>query len=425
MTYDTLLNMYRRLGRQVGTPAQNDAFNKWADSIQYSVGASNWDEIPEDAFSRGLVDPANPRTTEAPPPDLPQDQLDALIARANAGDADAIAQLQAAGYENTADTESLPLEQGLLQSALPRLLADMDADEGRVLQAQIQSAQAQGDYDLVRQLIARATSGQQLAGEQAMADETAGARRTALQDALAKMYGAQSPVDAARLGEAEGAVTGVNLGLERTLDQLDADRAQQGFVGSSTMDTNAATRATVDARQRGANLVGAAQTANAMDARSIGGFDASQGYSIAEELARQRQSLYNADYGRSLQAALSLPQATNQFLQTQRNIDDQRNAGLNRTLGVLNWWANGSTAPTATYNPVQADGSGNDLAGLGANLTSAALNIGAANNWWQNPSGTYKGIPVTNTYNNPTSTPNWWQTPAAPVATGAGSGGYI
>lgn len=351
------------------SPEFNDRFNAWMGPILARNGVGSIEELPLNALSGGFSSPA---------------------------------------------AESVPLEQGLLESALPRLLEDIGADEARALQAQIQSAQAQGDYDLVRQLIARATSGQQLAGEMGMADETAGRRRTALQEALDKMYGAQAPVDAARLGEAEGAVTGVNLGLERTLDQLDAERATQGFVGGSTMDTNAATRATIDARQRGANLVGAAKTANAMDARSIGGFDASQGYSIAEELARQRQDLYNADYGRSLQAALSLPQATNQFIQTQRNIDDQRNAGLNRSLGVLNWWANGSTAPTATYNPIEADNSGNDLAGLGANLTSAALNIGAANNWWRSPSGTYKGIPVTNTYSTATSTPNWW-TPNPPI----------
>jgi hypothetical protein len=296
---------------------------------------------------------------------------------------------------NPGSTEQLPLEQALLEKALPRLIEDVEGDEQRAIQAQIQSAQAQGDYDLVRQLIARATSGQQLAGEQAMADETAGSRRTALEAALAKMYGAQEGVDVARLAEAEGAVTGVNLGLERTLDQLDAERATQGFVGGSTMDTNAATRATVDARQRGAGLVGAAKTSNAMDSRNIGAFDASQGYSIADELARQRQQLYNADYGRSLQAALSLPQATNQFIATQRNIDDQRNAGLSRTLGAISWWGGGGTAPTATYNPVEPSGSGNDLAGLGANLTSAALNIGSANNWWQKPKPNYNAPAVT------------------------------
>jgi len=385
MTYDRLLTVYRQLGRQVGTPEQNDAFNKWVDSVQYSAGVNNWDEIPDDVFDTGRVNPQNPQVTTAPPPGLPQEELDALIARANAGDADAIAALDAAGYENTADTEALPLEQGLLQQALPGLLADVANDSNRAEIARAQQAIAQGDYDLARQIIARATSGQQLQTELGTADAAAVSKTAALDQALAKLTAAQQPLSDARLADAEGQVTAVNLGLERTLDQLDADRAQQGYVGGSTGDINAATRATVDARQRGANAVGAARVANATDTRDIGGFGANQGYSIAGALADQRQQLTNADYGRTLQAALSLPQLQNQFITTTRNIDDQRNAGLLRTQNALNWWASNSQAPTATYNPVQADNSGNDLAGFGANLTGAAISIGNANKWWQTP----------------------------------------
>jgi hypothetical protein len=290
---------------------------------------------------------------------------------------------------NPGATEELPLEQALLEQALPGLLEDVANDANRAEMALAQQAIAQGDYDLARQIIARATSGQQLQTELGMADETATAKRAALDDALAKLTAAQQPLSDARLADAEGQVTAVNLGLERTLDQLDADRAQQGYVGGSTGDINAATRATVDARQRGANMVGAARVANATDTRDIGGFGANQGYSIAGALADQRQALTNADYGRSLQAALSLPQAQNQFLMTQQNIDSQRNAGLRRTQDALNWWSTNTQAPTATYNPVSPSNAGNDLAGLGANLTGAAISIGNSNNWWQPKPQTY------------------------------------
>lgn len=352
--------------------AWNDAFNQWTVDLGSALGLEpgNWDAIP-------------------------------------------VSELGNFSYEGgdtagTPDTQ-VPLEQGILQQALPGLLADIAKDIDRQSAADAQNAIAQGDYDLARQIIARATSGQQLQTELGTADQTAASKRAALDSALAKLSAAQAPLSEARVNEAEGQITGVNLGLERTLDQLDAQRAEQGYVGGSTSDINAATRATIGARQNAAQLMGAAKTANATDTRDIGGFGANQGYSIENALADQRQALTNADYGRSLQAALSLPQLQNQFTTTQQNIDSQRNAGLGRTLGLLNWWGTNSTAPTATYQPVAADGSGNDLAGLGANLTGAAVSIGNANNWWQapkttNPSvtnyGNYAAAPATDYYSS-------------------------
>lgn len=384
MTYQSLLAQYRQMGRQVGTPDQNDAFNRWADQVQNAAGVDNWDAIPDDVFSSGRVNPAAP-VVQSSGSDIPQDQLDALIARANSGDQDAISQLTAAGYQQVEPSTTQPLEQALLGQVLPSLIEDVTNDANRAQMADAQRAIAQGDYDLARSIIQRATSGQQLQTELGTADAAATSKRAALDDALAKLTAAQQPLSDARLAGAEGQVTAVNLGLQRSLDQLDADRAQQGYVGGSTGDINAATRATIDARQKGANLVGDARVANATDMRDIGGFGANQGYSIAGALADQRQQLTNADYGRSLQAALSLPQLQNQFITSTRNIDDQRNAGLLRTQQALNWWTSNSQAPTATYNPVSADNMGNDIAGLGANLTGAAISIGNANKWWQTP----------------------------------------
>lgn len=348
-SYQELYNYYATNVADPNTPKGpewDSQFNQWTDDIQQALGVQGWDAIPVSELGNFVYQGG-----------------------------DVAAQPGA----------TLPLEQGLLLQALPGLMADVTNDANRQAMAQAQQAIAQGDYDLARQLILRATSGQQLQTELGAAGDAATAKTAALQEALTKLSAAQQPLSDARLKEAETAVTGVNLGLERTNDQLTADRALQGFVGGSTMDEAAMSRAAIDARQKAAGLVGAARTANATDTRDIGGFGASQGYSIANALADQRMGLTNADYGRSLAAALSLPQIQNQFVTTQQNIDQQRNAGLARTLGLLNWWSTNSQAPTATYNPVVPDNSGNDLAGLGANLTSAALNIGNASKWWQTP----------------------------------------
>lgn len=73
-----------------------------------------------------------------------------------------------------------------------------------------------------------------------------------------------------RLGAAEGQVTGINLGLERTKDQLAAQEAMKGYIGGGAMaDANLA-RAVVGARQNAAGVVGQARVINATDVRSLG-----------------------------------------------------------------------------------------------------------------------------------------------------------
>ncbi len=53
MTYNELLAMYQKThpGAQVGTPAEQDAFNNWTGQIQQKTGATNWETIPSDAFT--------------------------------------------------------------------------------------------------------------------------------------------------------------------------------------------------------------------------------------------------------------------------------------------------------------------------------------------------------------------------------------
>jgi hypothetical protein len=332
--------------------AWNNAFNQWTTDVQDALGISGqgWDAIPADQLSSLAYegDPGTPGTPAQP-------------------------------------GATVPLEQGLLQTALPGLLADVGNDAQRQLMAQALDAQAAGDYQTARDLIARATSGQQLQTELGTADQTAASKQAALQQALDQLTGAQAPVSAARTQAAQDAITGVNLGLEGTKDQLTAERAAQGYVGGSTMDDAALARATIGARQQGATLLGDANLQNATDTRSIGTFGANQGYSIAGSLADQRQALTNADYGRSLQAALSLPQLQNSYTTTLVNNDALGNAGLTRTQNALNWWAAPATAPTSQYIAQQPSNSGNQISALGTNLLGAGISIGNANNWWQTP----------------------------------------
>lgn len=51
MTYDQLLSQYLQSGKRVDTPAEQQAFNTWTQGIARSTGASNWEGIPNDAFT--------------------------------------------------------------------------------------------------------------------------------------------------------------------------------------------------------------------------------------------------------------------------------------------------------------------------------------------------------------------------------------
>lgn len=63
MTYDQLLAQYRANGGQVGTDAQNQAFNAWTQNIMNTLGVSSWDQIPANAFQT-----VNPQTGAAATP---------------------------------------------------------------------------------------------------------------------------------------------------------------------------------------------------------------------------------------------------------------------------------------------------------------------------------------------------------------------
>ena len=324
------------------------------------------------------------------PPDLPPDQLNALIERANAGDQQAIAALQAAGYELAADTQDLPVEQGLLQTALPGLVQDVEGDAQRralaaqlagtatgaftnaanalspeanaarlaeelrqaditggqiagsastaaadklaALQASIAAMQQNltGDLaakaDALKQQVAafqanlstldatqkaalaeqistqqknledsiaaqRNNLATEIAGLRGAADAQSAARRAALQAEIDGLTAAQAPMAQARLDSANALTTAINLGLQGTEDQLTAQRAKQGYLGTSTFTDAALARAKIGAGQQAAQAMGAAREANAGDLRTIQARAATEGRTIADELANNQLAI--------------------------------------------------------------------------------------------------------------------------------------
>jgi len=146
-----------------------------------------------------------------------------------------------------------------------------------------------------------------------------------------------------------------------------------------------------------ANQYFADQTKASTDLRSLldslakGEAGVSSNTSIQQQAARDqgttaKQGYFDNAYTRGQGAILSRPGLSSQLTQTLTGLDNYGSTGLNRALNTLNWWSsNGQAAPTTGYVPVTASNTGNDIAGLGAGLLGAGLNIGNANSWWQKP----------------------------------------
>lgn len=605
------------------SPAFNDAYNRYFGAVAQAHGVPNFEAIdpawmnepdptatpaassgstalPDDQFIQSISQSGDPATNQA--------DFDRLTKLADAGNQQAIAVLTAAGYENTPSTESLPLEQGLLQQALPGLLGDVSGDAGRRQLADTLSQQAQGDYANARNLLSPEENARRLQEELKQADVTSGrlaesagtstsdqlkalqnsvaamqgnltgdlaakaaalqaqiaaynanldsydatqkkaladqiaanqknledsigaqrqsltteisglrgaadaqsvARSAALQKEIDGLTAAQVPMAQARLDSANALASSINMGLQSTEDALTATRAKQGYLGGSSFDTGNLARATIGARQGAAQALGNARELNAGDTRAIQGQGATGQRSIADELAANqaaiaqreatggrtladalaggtqaigdtgaagnaaitagtgatrmgignagatqgyqdqvfgssqqkslldalaqgsnsisatqavqqqqardtgtnaRQGYFDNAYTRGLAGAVASPTLTSNLTNTLTGLDNYANTGLARTLGTLGWWNTNQSQPsTPGYVPVAASNSGNDLAGLGAGLVSSAFNAANANKWWQTPAQNINGIPVVNSYNNPTTAANWWQ----------------
>lgn len=370
-------------------------------------------------------------------------------------------------------------------TSLTQNLDQLDATQRKALTDQIAAMQANLDQSIAAQ---RQALEQQVASLGTAATTEAQARRAALEQEIAGLTAAQAPLAEARMKAAELQATSVNVGLERTRDQLVAEGARDGYVGGSTVQDGTLARATVDARQRAAEAVGGARVANAGDTRDIAargatgsrsiadalaaaqrdiaGVGATGNFQLSSGLARGRQGLgdasatgtaaitnqtataragigalganqtyqdrvmganekrsildslasgtanltatnanqtlaanqqgnaqlsnyYDMNANRSIAGGLALATIPQNLTATLTGLDNYANSGLNRTLNTLNWWSgNQGAAPTPGATPVQPSNAGNDLSGLGAGLTSAAIGVGQANNWWRRPSST-------------------------------------
>lgn len=370
-------------------------------------------------------------------------------------------------------------------ATLGQNLDQLDATQRKALADQITAMQADLEQAIGTQ---RQALNDQITALGTAATTEAAARRQALSAELAGLNAAQAPLSEARTQAAELQATAVNVGLERTRDQLTADAARAGYVGGSTAQDASLARATVDARQRSAEAIGAARTANATDTRDIGVrgasgertiadalaaaqrditgqgatgnaaltgalaqgrqtignfgsagtagitnntatsragigamganqtfqdqvFGADQQRSLADALARgtlgvttnqagqvqqaqnqgaaARATYYDADYNRSLNAALGLAAVPANLVSTLTGLDNYAGSGLNRTQNALSWWStNPGAAPTPGYTPVTPSNTGNDISGLGNGIFRVGTSIGASNNWWQRPTAT-------------------------------------
>lgn len=134
---------------------------------------------------------------------------------------------------------------------------------------------------------------------------------------------------------------------------------------------------------------------NAAQGRQIGDTQASGTLGVNTNLATQTQQAkdaaaaaksgyFDADYTRKLGAALTLPGLTTNLTNSLTGLDNYGNSGLTRSLNTLNWWSTSGTAPTPGYVPIQADTTGQDIAGLGAGLFSGGASIASAGakNWF-------------------------------------------
>ncbi len=397
---------------------------------------------------------------------------------------------------NVDATGGQPLEQALLGQFLPGLLADAGNDEQRrqlvdqltkqltgnftttvnALSPEANAARLAAELDQagktgaeISSSAATSAADQQKALEDAMAarrnalaaeiaalrgafDTQSAARRAALQTELDQLTAAQAPLSKARLDTANALASGINLGLEDTTDRLTAERAKQGYIGTSTFDNNALARATIGARQQAAQALGSARELNAGDVRAIGAHGATEGRTIADELAANllntsgreategrtladllatggqgiatnlatqqqgardsttlaRQGYFDNAYTRGIGQLLTIPGLTTSLTGSLGALDNYGQSGMNRALSALNWWnTNQGAAPTAGYTPLTADTSGNDIAGLGAGLLGAGLKYAQGSDWWRTPTTPAPKTTAPATTTAPSSSSDW------------------
>lgn len=217
----------------------------------------------------------------------------------------------------------------------------LDATQKSALAQQIASEQQNLEASVAAQ---RQALQDEVASLRTAADANSVARKAALQKEIDGLTAAQAPMAQARLDSANALASAINLGLQSTQDQLVANRAKQGYLGSSSFDNAAMARAAIGARQGAAQALGAAREQNANDLRTIATRGATEGRVLDDELANNLLGLDTraATGGRTLADLLATDT---------RSIADRGAAGLSgiQNSTATNRYNIGNTGATTAF----------------------------------------------------------------------------
>jgi hypothetical protein len=211
--------------------------------------------------------------------------------------------------------------------SLTQNLNQLDATQRQALTTQVASMQADLEQSITTQ---RQALTDQINALGTAATTEASARRASLQQELDGLNAAQAPLAEARMRAGELQATAVNVGLQRTQDQLTADAARAGYVGGSTVQDAAMARASIDARQRAAEAISGARVANAGDTRDIAVRGATGQRSIADALAASQREIA----GQSATGNAALTGALAQGRQQIGNFSSAGTAGITNNTAV-------------------------------------------------------------------------------------------
>ena len=414
-TFSTPINGYQRAmnsfilngapgtnGAAVGSSAWNNAFNAWAGKAMELNGAYDAADAnggdPLDLWSDNWDFEAVSDVLYGDDVPLEQDLMDRVLS-------DYVYPGLEKDKANQAEFAKLLESYKPVFDANNRLVSDLSIEDGDTGHS-ILATQELKNLD------------EALAASLAATDEREASKYTDLDAALAEILAANDtrqseklgylePLLQSRLDGAESQVVAASLGEQKARDQIAANMAAQGYIGGSSFaDANLA-RATIDARQTGAQAVADAKQANALDVLDVNNefanskydttnWGASQRLGIGNEAsdsiwdaknwgANQKLAYLDADTKRRLSNLETPFTLVNDQVDLTTKLDRAGWANLDKGLDTLKWWklseADGGGTVSAAPNTV--DTSGNWASAIGPSLVNAGLSIGQANNWWQ------------------------------------------
>lgn len=295
-----------------------------------------------------------------------QQQITSLNTNLDTLDASQKATLATQIAANQKDLEaSISAQRDSLSQQLTSLRSGVDTQTAAQRAALQQELASLSDVNTQQAAARKAALQEQLATLNSTAGTQNQSKVAALQKEVDALTAAQAPMAQARLDSANALTTAVNLGLQSTNDQLTATQAKQGYLGGSTFDQAALARAAIGARQQGAQVLGSAREANAADLLAINAHGATQGRSLADELA-------NNLAGISGQGAADNRSISDQLAASQAGVG---NLGATGEAGIAGNDANAKLAITA-----QGAGDTRSLSDLLATGTRTIGDTGAAGN---------------------------------------------